>query len=177
MPFFAGKGCIRRLLPGGGVSSTPGPWALVPAKRGPKSLTLNPQAAELASTLYLSIRDGWTVPDQGPITRFLDSDVNTSVAVLACLVCEGLVNEDDTFEVDPDDGRQRIEFVNKWYSHDQDMIKLSLKLPTVVFRLEGEGRAQGDVWESHFLNGKRKYFRPRVVWPTEDEIAAMPWGN
>lgn len=106
---------------------------------------------------------------------FRDSDVNTPGIVQAWLMHKGLVDEDFTFEVDSNDGRQWFEFVDKWYSHDQDMIKLSLELPTVAFRLEGEGRSQGDVWESHFLNGKHKHFRPRIVWPTNDEIAAMPW--
>lgn len=107
---------------------------------------------------------------------FLDGDANTSVAVLACLVKEGLIDEDFTFEVELD-GRQWIEFVNKWYSYVQDILKLSLKLPTVTLRLEGEGRAQGDVWEAHFLNGKYKHFRPRVVWPTDEEINVLPWAT
>lgn len=43
--------------------------------------------------------------------------------------------------------------------------------------LEGEGESQGDVWESRFLNGQIKHLRPRIVWPTEEEIAVMPWDN
>ena len=34
----------------------------------------------------------------------------------------------------------------KWYDHDEDMIKLSLRFPDYTFILEGEGEENGDLW-------------------------------
>ena len=107
---------------------------------------------------------------------FLDGDANTPTTVWDYLVKKGLIDEDFAFEADSN-GRQGLEFVNKWYEHDADMLLLSQKIPTVELRLEGEGGSQGDVWESRFLNGQIKHLRPRIVWPTEEDIAAMPWDN
>lgn len=135
------------------------------------------------STCRVGVYDGWEVLrglSVGYQTRFklsfLGGDANTPTAVLSYLAKRDLIDEDFTFEADSDD-RQELEFTNKWYEHDADMLLLSQKLPTVEFHLEGEGQSQGDVWESRFLGGRIKHWRPRVVWPTEDEIAAMPWDN
>lgn len=42
----------------------------------------------------------------------------------------------------------------KWYDHEEDMRRLSLKFPDVVFTLNGEGEEAGDVWVKYFRNGK-----------------------
>ncbi len=56
----------------------------------------------------------------------------------------------------------------KWYSHEEDMLAASAKLPAVLFTLAGEGESQGDVWEKRFQAGKKLGSkRARVVM--EDE--------
>ena len=42
----------------------------------------------------------------------------------------------------------------KWYGHELDMLNLSKKFPTVLFKLEGDGEEKGDWWHKYFLNGK-----------------------
>ena len=43
---------------------------------------------------------------------------------------------------------------HKWYSHDEDMKKLSKALPNVLFRLYGVGEEQDDEWVKFYLNGE-----------------------
>ena len=36
----------------------------------------------------------------------------------------------------------------KWYDHDEDMVKLSLRFPNYAFILEGAGEENGDLWRT-----------------------------
>ncbi len=51
----------------------------------------------------------------------------------------------------------------KWYSHEDDMRKLSIYFPNVLFTLSGEGEESGDIWEKHFLNGKTQHCKAKIV--------------
>lgn len=42
----------------------------------------------------------------------------------------------------------------KWYDHEDDMKRLSLRFPDVVFTLNGTGEESGDVWVKYFKAGK-----------------------
>lgn len=42
----------------------------------------------------------------------------------------------------------------KWYTHQEDMKKLSKKFPEIVFCLSGEGEESGDIWKEYYQNGK-----------------------
>ena len=42
----------------------------------------------------------------------------------------------------------------KWYEHENDMARVSLKWPDVVFRLDGDGEETGDLWTKYWSNGK-----------------------
>lgn len=41
----------------------------------------------------------------------------------------------------------------KWYDHDDDMRRLSKKLPHVVFMLEGDGEDSEDRWRTYYKDG------------------------
>lgn len=72
--------------------------------------------------------------------------------------------------------QQKYEFINyaidengatydsvKWYNHDEDMIKLSLEFPEIVFTLHGEGEETDDRWKKYYLNGKMQEARAKIT--------------
>jgi len=56
----------------------------------------------------------------------------------------------------------------KWYDHDDDLLKLSLKFPDVLFILDGEDEEGGDIWRSYYKNGKTKRLDAEIVFPDYD---------
>lgn len=56
----------------------------------------------------------------------------------------------------------------KWYEHEQDMLTLSQKHPTVLFKVHGEGEVSGDIWDKWFLNGKKQICNAEIVIPDFD---------
>lgn len=53
----------------------------------------------------------------------------------------------------------------KWYEHTEDMLKLSKKHPSILFKLHGEGEETGDIWNKWFLNGKMQVCLAEIVIP------------
>ena len=53
----------------------------------------------------------------------------------------------------------------KWYSHEQDMLTLSLKHSTALFKVHGEGEDPDDIWDKWFLNGKMQICNAEIVIP------------
>ena len=51
-----------------------------------------------------------------------------------------------------------------WYKHEDDMRKLSIILPDVVFKLFGYGEDMGDIWHKYFKNGKMQYCKAKMVF-------------
>lgn len=51
----------------------------------------------------------------------------------------------------------------KWYDHEAEMRRLSAVFKNVLFRLDGEGEEQGDVWVKYFKNGKMQECRAEVI--------------
>jgi hypothetical protein len=62
-----------------------------------------------------------------------------------------ILNNEDMRYVLSDDGSSGGS--GKWYSHWNDMIAMSKAIPTVLFKLRGEGEENGDSWDAYFLNG------------------------
>lgn len=73
-------------------------------------------------------------------------------------------------------GDDEIEFGSagevKWYSHDEDMMKLSKLFPHMIFKLHGEGEEQGDIWDSYYQNGVVEICQAEVIVPKPTKI---PW--
>lgn len=53
----------------------------------------------------------------------------------------------------------------KWYNHEEEMLKFSMKYPGAVFILYGEGEDAGDIWKTVFKNGRYESLRAEVVFP------------
>jgi hypothetical protein len=56
----------------------------------------------------------------------------------------------------------------KWYDHEEEMRTFSMKYPTVVFLLEGDGEESGDVWRKYFMNGKCQIAQAKLVFDQFD---------
>ena len=52
----------------------------------------------------------------------------------------------------------------KWYDHDEDMVKLSLRFPNYTFILEGEGEETGDLWKTIYHDGKLERLNVKIVY-------------
>lgn len=52
-----------------------------------------------------------------------------------------------------------------WYSHMEDMVRLSMLFPTITFELEGEGEDQGDHWKAYFKDGLSVKYNAIITFP------------
>ena len=61
---------------------------------------------------------------------------------------------------------------SKWYDYDIDMLKLSMRFPSLVFAIYGEGESSEDLWYAYFKNGKMQYCPARIVYDefSEDSL-------
>lgn len=57
----------------------------------------------------------------------------------------------------------------KWYSHEDDMKKVSLEVKNVLFELKGIGEESGDMWVKYFKNGKMQRCDAKIVYEPFDE--------
>lgn len=57
----------------------------------------------------------------------------------------------------------------KWYEHDEDMMRLSSRIPDVLFSLHGEGESQEDLWNAYYLNGKMQHCPADIYYPPFEE--------
>ena len=56
----------------------------------------------------------------------------------------------------------------KWYGHEADMMLVSKKHPTILFRVYGAGEESGDIWDKWFLNGKMQTCKAQIIIPDFD---------
>ena len=64
----------------------------------------------------------------------------------------------------------------RWYDHSEDMQKLSLRFPGVVFALHGDGEESGDLWVEYHHNG-RAQIEQQPEWsppPFEHDKLVIP---
>lgn len=59
----------------------------------------------------------------------------------------------------------------KWYDYDIDMMKLSMRFPSLVFILHGNGESSEDLWDAYFKDGKIQYCPARIVYDEYNEDA------
>ena len=59
-------------------------------------------------------------------------------------------------------------FEAKWYEYERDVKILSLKFPTIVFILEGNGEESDDMWVAYFMNGKMQYEKAKITYNSFD---------
>ena len=52
-----------------------------------------------------------------------------------------------------------------WYEHDNDVLALSIKFPTVLFTLTGEGENPGDLWRTYYRKGRMHKVKGEIVYP------------
>ena len=82
---------------------------------------------------------------------------------------EFFISEDENF-------RYAISYLDefgegcKWYSHEDDMRKFSIKFKVVLFELSGEGEESGDVWKEYYKNGKMQRCKAELVFSEYDEL-------
>lgn len=52
----------------------------------------------------------------------------------------------------------------KWYRHEDDMERLSLQFPSVIFQLDGCGEEGFDIWRMWFLNGESREVQATITY-------------
>jgi len=58
----------------------------------------------------------------------------------------------------------------KWYSHVDDMRKVSLDFPDNLITLEGVGEEDGDMWKKYFYNGKCQVAEAIITYEPFDPL-------
>ncbi len=62
----------------------------------------------------------------------------------------------------------------KWYDHDKDMCLYSVRHPLTIFKIEGKGEENGDLWHKYYNNGNMiKECRAKIVYDEFDPIAYL----
>jgi hypothetical protein len=57
----------------------------------------------------------------------------------------------------------------KWYESLEDMKKVSLAFPTLLFTVEGKGEGEEDIWTEWTKNGKGYHEDVKIIYPEYDE--------
>ena len=52
-----------------------------------------------------------------------------------------------------------------WYTHVDDMCKITKGFPETIIALYGDGEESGDLWVKYFLNGKVQREQAEIIYP------------
>lgn len=65
---------------------------------------------------------------------------------------------------------------SKWIDCEEDMARLSLAFPAVLFVLYGSGEMDEDLWVSYCLGGRGQFARAEIHYPAFDpeQLAELP---
>ncbi len=68
-------------------------------------------------------------------------------------------NQEAAYVIDKDGGTCEA---GKWYEHEAEMKAFSLKHPSILFTLHGEGEESDDIWNEYYLAGKVQKAKAQV---------------
>lgn len=79
------------------------------------------------------------------------------------------VDHEEEISNEFNEGYPMFEEENKWYDYQQDMKEYSLKYPELIFKLEGQGEQNEDIWKCYFKNGKMQECIAIITFDEYDE--------
>ena len=89
-------------------------------------------------------------------------------------VVKNKLNEFSEYDFDSysnDDDKDTTTFVPydtiKWYDHDEDMTRLSMEFPDMLFMLDGKGE-DDERWRTYYKNGKSQSVPVTIVYGKPD---------
>ena len=53
---------------------------------------------------------------------------------------------------------------HKWYEHEDDLKKVSLKFPDAIIVVDGVGEEPDDIWRKWFYNGHMKCAQAKIIF-------------
>ena len=56
----------------------------------------------------------------------------------------------------------------KWYAYQDNMLEISRKYPTSLFKLSGVGEDSLDIWQEYYFNGKSVRTEGEIVFKEPD---------
>lgn len=93
-----------------------------------------------------------------------------------------IVDNELDWQLNKFNGRERLKFAvneygdsdlaeepRKWYESTEDMAKMTLAFPNILFKMHGEGEETGDLWDCYCKNGKHQYCPAIVTYESFDE--------
>lgn len=63
-----------------------------------------------------------------------------------------------------------FECETKWYEHEEEMLAVSRKYPSVLFTLQGQGEEADDLWRKYFYDGKVQRTEAVITFPPFDPL-------
>lgn len=81
---------------------------------------------------------------------------------------ERIIEKDDDMFYGLDLTGEPVDAVT-WYPHENDMKAVSKEYPNHVFKLEGYGEDNGDIWVKYFKDGKMQECRAKITFDEYDE--------
>lgn len=93
-----------------------------------------------------------------------------------------IVDNELDWQLNKFNGRERLKFAvnkygdsdlaeepRKWYESTEDMAKMTLAFPNILFKMHGEGEEAGDLWDCYYKNGKHQYCPGIITYESFNE--------